>query len=227
MKKNILLSLTTTIGSDWREKIIEASALGISEVSLFLTGITPEERKELYGLLEKSPIKNIPFVHLRSDMSLDEIDYLIKNFGTKIFNIHSSRSKYPFPVEFEKYSSIIYIENANVIPFEEELNQYAGLCLDFAHWENGIMAGIPGYENLKKLADKYKIGCVHISAIRSKPKKDNENVTDYSCHKFNNLDEFDYMKKYIKYLPEIISLELTNSFAEQLKAKECLEKIIL
>ncbi len=227
MKKNILLSLTTTIGSDWREKIIEASALGISEISLFLTGITPEERKELYGLLEESPIKNIPFVHLRSDMSLDEIDYLIKNFETKIFNIHSSRSRYPFPANFVKYSSIIYIENANVIPFEEELNQYAGLCLDFAHWESGILAGIPGYENLKKLADKYKIGCAHVSAIRNYSEKDDEGVMDFSYHSFNSLEEFDYMKKYIKYLPEIISLELTNPFAEQLKAKEYLEKIIL
>ena len=32
--------------------------------------------------------------------------------------------------------------------------------------------------------------------------------------------------KYIKYLPKYISIELENSFAEQLKVKEYLDKII-
>lgn len=36
----------------------------------------------------------------------------------------------------------------------------------------------------------------------------------------------DYVKKYKKYLSDIISIELENSFKEQLKVKQYLEKIL-
>lgn len=68
MKHKILLGLTTTPKSDWREKVKEIEKFGIKELALFPTFLSPDERKELYTLLEKTKIKNIPHVHLRDDM---------------------------------------------------------------------------------------------------------------------------------------------------------------
>jgi hypothetical protein len=66
MERKILLGLTTTPRSDWREKIREIDELGLEEAALFPTFIHLPERKELYGLLEKTGIKKAPHVHLRA-----------------------------------------------------------------------------------------------------------------------------------------------------------------
>ena len=228
--KKILLGLTTAVESDWRERIKEASRLKIREVSLFLTGVSRNEREDLYALLDKSTIKSIPHIHLRHDMSLDEMGYLIKKFGTKAFNIHPRASKYVFPISLVKYSSMIFVENSieetEMIPRVEELEEYGGLCIDFSHWEDGVLCKRPGYNNFFDLVKKYKIGCSHISAISNKSGMC-DGILAYDSHYFRNLQEFNYIKKYKKYLvAEFNSLELTNSFEEQLVAKDYLEKII-
>jgi len=99
----------TTSGSRWEEKIKEINNLGIKEVALFLTCADNEERKEIYSSLLQSKIKSIPFVHLRSDMKLSEIEYFIKKYNTQIFNTHSERD-FPIPKEWEKYKGVICIE---------------------------------------------------------------------------------------------------------------------
>jgi len=48
----------------------------------------------------------------------------------------------------------------------------------------------------------------------------------YSKHNFDDLREFDYLEKYVKFVPELATLGLDNSFREQLEAKEDIEKII-
>jgi Mg/Co/Ni transporter MgtE len=75
IKKNVLLGLTTTSNSNWREKINEINKYNIKDIALFLTGIEHEERKELYSLLKKTDIKSIYHVHARGDMSEKEIQY--------------------------------------------------------------------------------------------------------------------------------------------------------
>ena len=81
-RAQFLVGITTTDGSDWQGKIEEASILGLEKVAVFLTCLKFEERQKMYKLLEKSCIKEIPFVHLRSDMKNDELDYLVKQFKT-------------------------------------------------------------------------------------------------------------------------------------------------
>jgi len=41
-----------------------------------------------------------------------------------------------------------------------------------------------------------------------------------------SIDELDYVEKYREYLPYYISIELENSFEDQLKAKAHLERIL-
>lgn len=227
--KKILLGLTTTSLSDWREKIKEIKFYNIKEIALFPTVLPRKERKELYQLLEKSPLKEIPHVHLRNDMEIWELDYFVKKYQTKVFNIHPTK-EYPLLLNYAEYVKKIYIENTEETPADEELEKFGGLCPDFSHWEKfSILIGSDYDQKMNHLAKNYKIGCCHISSVRNVANKITfvkKLALKGRSHFLKKLSDLDYMKKYLDYLPEIISIELENSFKEQLKAKEYLEKII-
>jgi len=221
IKKNVLLGLTTTSNSNWREKINEINKYNIKDIALFLTGIEHEERKELYSLLEDTGIKSIYHVHARGDMSEKEMQYLVDTYDVRAFNIHSIRSKYPsqnFPIKFQ---NITYIENTLTVPDVEEIKIYAGLCIDFSHWEAHKFLHWKEYSKLTHLANTYNIGCCHVSAVNYYV-----GIFPYDSHLAKDKKGFNYLKKYIKYLPQNISLELENSFEEQLQYKKYIEKII-
>jgi hypothetical protein len=225
-EKKILLGLTTTPDSDWRGKVREIDKFSIKEVALFLGPLKKNEREIIYGELKKTQLKSIPHVHARTDMDAAEFDYITEKYGTEVFNIHSLKD-YPLvkDIDFSKYYKKIYLENVQIVPDEKEVKMFGGLCIDFSHWENGKLTNWKAYENFGKLVKKYPIGCCHISAITDKLVKWPEWST-YDSHNFNKLEEFDYIKNFIDYLPNLISIELENSFEEQLKVKKYLEKII-
>jgi len=222
--KKILLGLTTTPDSDWREKVKEIDKLGLKELALFPTFLKTPERKELYGLLEQTGLQAVPHVHIRGeDMDLEEMEYLSKRYGVAVFNTHSIQS-YPINFDYSKYK--LYLENTSHIPTKEELEKYDGLCVDFSHWEAGIKMKNPAYADFENLVKKYPVGCCHISAVSEELFHYSYCNPGYDKHLFSNYAEFDYLKKYLKYIPEIVSLELVNPLREQLKVKEHLEKII-
>lgn len=225
--KKILLGLTTTPESDWREKTKEIDKFSIKEIALFPTFLEAEERKELYALLEETGLESIPHVHLRpSDMPIEELDYFVSKFKTKVFNIHSPK-EFPVNYDYSKYKEIIYLENTNFVPTEEEINKSGvGLCIDFSHWENGMKIKWPGYENFDELVEKYPAGIGHISAMTEKLVHWPNDWKTYDSHMMEKVSQFDYIKKYIKYLPDMVSIELENSLEEQIEVKEYLEKII-
>jgi len=231
--KKILLGLTTTPDANWRGKIKEIKKMALKEIALFLTGIGRTERRELYSLLEDTPIENIWHVHLRNDMEVGELEYLVEKFNVKAFNIHPMSSRYPFEFDYSEFASMIYIENVGVLPALGELKKVGGLCVDFSHWQDARLQDNQQYDfDMKAMLEIFKVGCSHISAISPIIEKFKDTnfpgviYETYSTHRSENLEDFDYMKKYLMYLPELISLELENSFAEQLKIKTYLEKII-
>ena len=241
--KKILLGLTTTRNSNWREKIKEIHRYNIEEIALFLTCLEKEKRQELYGLLENSPLKKIIHVHLRNDMDVSELDYLVQKWKTEVFNIHTKKS-YPFLHDLSKYAAKIFVENHEILfdgkkllskeylPSKMELQKWGGLCLDLAHREDFLMKQKivveKAEDKIVELLENFKIGCCHISAINKKFHKDygQKGFWEFSCHIMNDLQELDYVKKYVYILPDIISIELENSFKEQLGVKKYLEKII-
>lgn len=237
MKKEILLGLTTTRASDWRQKIADIDTLGIKKVALFLTGLGLVERQELYRLLEATQLEEMPHVHIRDDVELQELDYLIERYHTVAFNIHPE-AHYKWRYDYANYPGMIFIENlsnnSGGLPLESELKRYPGLCLDYAHWENHRRCNAGQDDDfvasLLLYIQRYPIGCCHVSSIREEPstdQKDIEHGTIYDAHSFRDLNELDYMQKYISYLPpRYISLELENSFQEQLEAKAYLEKLL-
>lgn len=222
----LLPTITTTSGSDWKARIKEIKDLNLAEVALFLTCLEEDGRKELYSLILKSPIKRIPFVHLKSDMKLSELDYLIKKYDTQVFNTHSAR-EFPIPEEWEKYRNIICIENAAVFLDEDEVKKWGGLCLDFSHLENAQLLDKEKYENDIKIIDKYPIRCNHISAIKPKFLLDEHGQMHYASHILNDRSELDYLKKYpLEYFSDFCALELENKITDQLAAIDYVNNLL-
>ena len=229
----ILLGLTTTPGSDWRDKVREIKEFNIKEIALFPTFLNPEERKELYRLLEGTEVESIPHVHLRDDSDEEELDYLIDRFNVKVFNTHSNKSAINGYLK-SKHADKIYVENH--YSFDDELrsavNNFAGACLDVAHWEDyGVIQSQTEYSGFEDFLKSKKIGCCHISAIRDysatfKNYLNGEEVKVFSWHKYKELCEFNYLKKYVEYLPDLVSIELENSFEEQMLARDYIINLI-
>lgn len=201
--------------------------MGIKEVALFPTAISYEQRQSLYRLLENSSIERIPFVHLRSDMEIPEIDYLVNRFKTEIFNIHSSNSLHPFTADLSKYARQIYLETQFNLLKDEELNRFGGICLDVSHLRDFKTFEPELHEFYLELLKKYPCGCGHISAVNYLPHYyASGKHWHFSRHKYYWLWQFNYLKQYKNILPPLLALELENDIVEQLKAKEYIEKIL-
>ncbi len=230
-KHTLLLGLTTTWGSDWRAKVKEINKFNIEQISLFATALEKPERRELYDLLEKSKLKKIRHTHLREqDMGKDELDYLSQKWDCRLFNLHPTKRSAEAIKNLPEYQNRIYIENTGgSMPdnYEQMVRESAGICFDLSHYHDyGVLQNLTAYDNFTELLKKYPIGCAHISAITKVLKTsefDAGHETHYNRHGFTSLNEFDYVKNYIKYLPQYTSLELENSFEEQLEAKAYIE----
>jgi hypothetical protein len=209
----ILLPCITTWSVDWAAWIKDADRLGIKSIGLFLTGLILKDRPEIYKALEESKIESIPFVHLKQDTTLEEMDYLINRWGTKAFNIHTKR-EFPQTNDLSKYKDVIFVENTHSVFDEEEIKKWAGICIDVSHIEEAKIMFTDIAEPNMEIMKKYKIGCNHIS-----PRKDNV-ATDSElkyAHVVEDLSEFDYLKNYgARFFGPIISLEVRNPLNEQL-----------
>lgn len=214
------------------QQLEEIKKLRIKEICLFPNCLELQERKNLYQLLEKSSVETIPLVHLRNNMELWELEYFVEHYQTRFFNIHSpskDQIKYPLLYDWSKYKKQIYIESGSASPLkEEEIQNYAGICLDFSHLEDDRIAKPRNYQNNIKFIEKYHVICGHVSAIKKKKIVDNRATrASYDVHYFQELSEFNYLKNYPReYFPEVTALELENPIGEQLKAKEYIEKLL-
>ncbi|MFH1714274.1 MAG: hypothetical protein ABH831_01610 [Candidatus Nealsonbacteria bacterium] len=203
----ILPTITTITDLAWLDKIKEIKKLKLKEVCLFPTCLNKEQREKLYALLKDTDIERIPFVHLRSDMELSELDYLVKRYQTRIFNIHSKK-EFVLLDDYGSYKKSICIENTPEFFDEQEINEFGGTCLDISHLENARLLRPDIYQANIRMLRKYPPKCSHISVIKK------ESV---HSHYFEDLSEFDYLKRYpLEYFGQIAAIELENSIQEQL-----------
>lgn len=227
-KEQFLAAITTTFASDWKKQIQEIDQLSIKRLALFPTCLEKKERAEMYALLEKTGLEEIPFVHLRHDMDSSELDYLMQKFKTKVFNTHTQR-QYPFEHDLSKFKKLIFVENAGFLFEAQELEEFAGICLDFSHLEDKRLLKLDQFKETMDFLKKYPIGCNHISAIESEPHFD-EYITDqqfYSRHYFEKLSYFDYLKQYpVEFFSDFVAIEVGNSLTEQLRAIDYIVKLL-
>jgi len=230
-QKTIVLLGITSYPEGWESKVAEIDPLSIREVALFPTSIDLDERKKLYQALEKTNLERIPHVHLRHDMAEWELKFFVDKYKTKVFNIHGSKRAYRL-LDFEKYRSMIYIENSDYFDeyFEKSLKLSAGLCIDYSHWHDyGKLQNFPDYDQFDDLVKRYPIGCGHLSAILKEPYGEDYGhglKKHYNSHKLTLPAEVSYIKEYLDCLPRYLSIELQNSLAEQLEIKTYVEKLI-
>jgi hypothetical protein len=223
-------TITTTSGSNLKEKMREVGDLNLEEVALFLTCLNKEQRKNLYEMIKKSPIKRIPFVHLRDDMDVSELEFLAKTYDTRIFNTHSERL---FKIDNEwlvKYRELICIENTPDAELDEnEIKKYGGICLDFAHLENTRLLNMERYKREVEVLSKFPIKCNHVSAIKKEfsfvDKK--KRTLQYDSHHLDDVSELDYLKNYpVSYFSDYCAIELDNKLSEQLEAIEYINEFM-
>jgi len=235
MKSKVYLGLTTTGNSSWHEKIKEIKKLGIDQVALFPTSLKPDERQKLYRELEKTSISYIPFVHLRHDSTEEEIKYFRSRYKTKYFNIHADPKATTALKNQPDHQKIIFIENTDRLQgdFFTSIKDFAGICLDFSHWEDyGEKQKDKSYESFEEIVKANRVEFCHISSVKKTPYFRHYSYYSFhdkhfSAHKLERLSDLDYLRKYRKYFPKIMGIEIENSFSKQLEVKRYLEEEII
>lgn len=218
-------SITTIAEGGWRRQIDEIERLGIEAICLFPTCLERDERRELYAALRRTPVTRIPLVHLRHDMEAFELEYFLKQYRTKVFNIHPS-AVCSFVNDLSDYHGMTCIENSGEPFKEEEIKKYKGICLDFSHLEDDRLFRVDWYRQIKKILAHYPCPVGHISAVGKSSYVDPRFGESRELHCFEHLSEFDYMRNYRRYLPPILALELENPLKDQLAVKKYLEKLL-
>jgi len=227
MTINILPTITTT-HADWLKQIEEADRLGIKQVAFFPTCLDFAARQKAYQVLEKSGLQEIPFVHLRHDIKGSEIAFFIKRWQTRVFNFHTAVDFGPLDASCAPYQEKIYLENT-ILPWSPvEVEDCAGICIDFSHLEAARLADSAVYAQDIKIIEKHFCGCAHASAIKSdKFFRPRTNSYLYDSHRLGGLSELDYLKRYPSlYFPAYIAIELENGLAEQLVIKKYISNIL-
>ncbi|MEI7891107.1 MAG: hypothetical protein WCI36_04005 [bacterium] len=220
-KHEILLGLTTTPNSNWMGKVEEMKKFGIKKIALFPTFLPIEKRRQLYDALSEIDGLEIPHVHLRSqDMEAWEMELFEKKYKTIVYNIHIGSANDEC---LEKYQNKIFVEN-HFRPFDEKyLAKFAGICFDVQHHKRSKIQAPKAFQQLELLLEKYSVGCCHISAYPQFRYIIKRLWKRLGGHYMLGVSELEYILPYKKYLPYYISLELENSFQEQLNAKSYLE----
>jgi hypothetical protein len=212
--------------STWHTKLQEVVSLRIDTFGLFLTGLKPSERPELYeALLNIKEQFNftIPFCHAVSSMTDEEFRFLSGEFGTQWFNLHPTR-QYPLEHSLSReVRNTICIENAELTLglTMSDCEDFAGICIDISHLEDARISLPENYEAIVRLTEQLPVRANHISGVSDKPQGcrmwKGEKVYHYSNHYSTAPHEFHYMHK----LPQsahapIGAIELEIPIAQQL-----------
>lgn len=208
--KKIYPCITTLTKNNWRRQIADINRRHLKEAAVFLTGLPNlKDRNQLYQLLKPSSIKHVPHVHVRTEVSPEEVRWFYKNFKTRQFNTHCSFFKdivgYPY------LKKCFLLETTH--DFSEELvKKAAGYCLDISHM----------MDRGHWLANSNLIGKVELLLKQGiKPQGNHLSgilKNGWGTHHPNHCDNFDYLFKTPRdYFSKVICLEVENSIAEQLK----------
>lgn len=215
----ILLSITGENNLDWQLKLEEINELKIAKAAVFLSRFDKKERDNFYRFLLKSTIKEVPFVHLREDVTGEEVAFFINHFKTQYFNIHEDH--FAILDQWQGYWDKIYLEMNydSQIHKDVKVRKIGGFCVDLAHFKAALARGSEEayYTFLRR--NKIKFACNHLNGYSPEQQED--------VHLIKDLKDFDYLLSLPKYVfGQVIALEVDNSIHEQMRFREYLIKLL-
>lgn len=229
VKNHILVSITGYTKKDWQDKLTEIEQINsagktksIKKIALFLELYEKPERQRIYKALLNSSIKSIPLVHIRHDMSKEELEVLTKNFKTKYFTIHEINFQNNDIVHWKGFYKNITLEMNfdNYVSSKVKVEKIDGFCVDLAHFKVAMerLNRDFNYVYIKRGHKKY-FDCNHLNGWDSQ--------TNCDMHTIESLENFDYLKTLPNFVfGKIIALETFNTIAEQLEFKKYLSKLL-
>lgn len=212
-------SITGVANKDWQEKLREIEDLKIQKVAVFLSQFDVKERNHLYKFLLKSSIKEVPLVHLRDDTEKEDVEFFIKNFHTRCFNVHEEF--FQFLDKWQGYWDKIYLEMNydNSIVKAVDMKKIAGFCIDLSHLKAAIAKGSEEAYYIFSQKRKNKVICNHLNGFDPQTNEDKHTIT--------SLRDFDYLTTLPKdVFGEIIALEVYNSIHEQMEFKNYIANLL-
>jgi len=222
LSKKMLIGITGKEEKDCLKKIKEANSLNIKEVSLFLELLEKSEREKIYTTLLSSKIKSIPLVHIRHDMTIDELRFLKDNFKTKYFTIHEENFVDNDIKKWKGFYKNLSLEMNfdNFVSKKIKVEKIGGFCVDLAHFKVGMEKLNQDFKYVfDRKNTKTYFDCNHLNGYDPK--------TNCDMHTIHNLKDFDYLKTLPNFLlGKIIALETFNPIKKQLKFKEYLSDLI-
>ena len=222
MKSEILVGITGRNLTEFKDKVEEVNSLGISRVSVFLEFYNKDKRKKLYKVLKKSGIKEIPFVHARHDMKLEEYEFLIKTFKTKYFNLHIDAFELIEKRKLKWIKRKILFEHSYHDTITKKLNMkdIGGFCIDLSHFKSAEQRHTNEFKFVVSNKQNSKIFIAnHLNGYDPIEKRD--------IHTITSTKDFDYLRTLPKFVfGKYIALEMFNSIKEQLEFKEYLIPIL-
>ncbi|MFA5155587.1 MAG: hypothetical protein WC453_04105 [Patescibacteria group bacterium] len=207
---NVAVSIAGRGAQAMIARIEEADSHQVRRVALFLTQVNPRERRQVYRALLASKIKEVPFVHLRNDLSAREIDFLEQHFRPRYYNMHVSGFRYLS--KWLKIRRKIYLEfggHSKLLP-SFRLDRIGGFCIDLAHYKIGetLHSEAFKYQQARRRQKKLFV-CNHLNGYDSK---------DNACiHQPGRWADFAYLKTLPDFVfGRFIALEMENPIKEQL-----------
>lgn len=216
--RNIYPCLTTLTKDHWQKQLRGINKYQLKEVAVFLTGADYNLRQRIYQQLKKSSVKQIPHLHIRDDMTDEEIKFFHLFYKTKQFNLHSKYTHYFRHNPLLKRYFLMETSSSFDI---KKLKFFSGYCLDIAHVfsKERKLTRLNLQQQVNQLIkNKHFPQGSHISGLA-----DNH----FSTHYIKMLKNFDYLKNAPKeYFSKVVCLEVENSITEQLRFIKYLEKIL-
>jgi len=219
-EKNVVVSIAGLGAKHLLSQIREISRRKITHAALFLTQVDKTERRLVYQALLESTIKKIPLVHLRNDMSLEEILLLEKNFHPAYYNIHENAFRYLHKWPGFKKKLLLELAGQAKRNPAAQVEAIGGFCVDLAHYK---MAEVSQSEQLRYLLAKKKNQKLFVfNHLNGYNPKNNKCLHRPRFHR-----DFIYLEALPKFVfGRLISLEMENPIREQIKWRQHILKIL-
>ncbi len=229
--RNILLSISCSSSSPWRNDLEKIRESQLQECALFLNELHIDERRELYKVLETLRGLVIPFVRLASDMEAWEFDFLTATCKTSIFSCPAEPKFMSQIVSFPKYKPFISLENpmrdSHKALFTDEAltrNEFSGVCLNLAILERDRRRNKKKYNSSIHTLDHHPLIATLLSPL---PSAWFRRLLSFHSRRLTTLSDL----QYIRHIPSnqlaaTLVIASENTLDEQLEIKEYIRLLV-